>query len=60
MKALMKFSINKERQVIDLEHYGHDPETEWTDLSEEDKCEIRDSLTEQMLIECWGENHYSF
>ena len=57
MKAEMKFSIDKEKEIIDLEDYGHEPDVTWEDLDEDDKNEIRDSLTEQMIIKCSGDNY---
>ena len=57
MKAEMIFSISTHRQVIDLEDYGHESDVSWNELNEEEKNEIRDSLTEQMIIECVGRDY---
>ena len=57
MKAELKFSIDTTKEIIDLEDYGYDEDVTWEDLSEDEKCEVKDSAIEQMHIQCDGDNY---
>jgi ribosomal protein S13 len=59
MKAKITFSIEKYSEIIDLEECGFDESTTWYDLTEDEQNEIRDSVTEQMIIQSTGE-HYPY
>jgi len=50
MKALVKYSLAEYRETIDLEDYGHEPDVKWEDLTQEDKNEIHDTLSEQQQV----------
>lgn len=56
MKAKLTFRIDKNNEIIDLEDFGHDENTRWDDLSENEQNEIRDNVTEQMVIQTSGES----
>lgn len=60
MEAIIKYSLDSYQETIDLTEHGHDEDVKWSDLSEEEQCEIRDSLVEQMWIQCHGENCDSY
>ena len=47
-----KFSLDKYEAYIDLSNYGFEDNKKWEDLSEDEQNEVRDSLTEQMIIHC--------
>ena len=55
MKVEITFSIDENKKIIDLVNYGYESHLTWEDLNEDEKNEIRDILTEQMIIECSGE-----
>jgi hypothetical protein len=57
MKAQLTFSIEKHKEIIDLEEYGYESDVTWEDLSEDEKNTVRDSATEQMHIQCDGDNY---
>lgn len=44
MKATIKYSLSKLEEQIDLTDYGHDENTRFEDLSEEEQNEILDPL----------------
>ncbi len=45
-----KLSIDRYDDCVDLCDYGHDSETQWSDLTEEQKTEITDSIREQYIV----------
>jgi len=57
MKATMKISITSKEETIDLTDFGHDEDVSWEDLSEEEKCEVRDFVSEQTIVYVTGENY---
>ena len=57
MKVELSFSIIKENEIIDLEDWGHDKNEKWDDLIEEDKNEIRDGMSEQVIVEVVGKDY---
>ncbi len=60
MEARVTYSLVKSKEVINLEEYGHDEDTEWSDLSEDEQNEIRDALREEFLVYVEVENHLDF
>ena len=57
MKVKITFSIDTTHEIIDLEDYGYEADTKWDDLTEEEKNEVRDNASEQIIVETFGE-HY--
>jgi hypothetical protein len=48
----MKYSVRyvqPQDDEIDLEDYGHSPETKWDDLTEEEQNEILDPLRSKII-----------
>ena len=52
----MTYSLPAHYETIDLEDYGWDENTKWSDLDEQDKIEIKDILVEQIVISVSGED----
>jgi hypothetical protein len=51
-KIVMKIEIiwhSPSTNVIDLEDYGHEENTSWDDISENDKNEILDALRDEII-----------
>lgn len=51
MKARVELSFFSVSE-IDLEDYGHDEETRFEDLTEDQQNEITDSLRDETIISC--------
>lgn len=49
MKALVKYSLGKLQQEIDLVDYGYDEDVKFEDLTEEEQNEILDPLREENI-----------
>jgi len=56
MKVELKFSIMKEDEIIDLEDWGYDENKKWSDLTEDEKNEIRDNASQEIIVEVVGED----
>jgi len=41
-------------EIINLKDYGFDTETKWDDLTDEERNEITDSLSEKYCVYCGG------
>jgi hypothetical protein len=45
-----KLSIDRHDDYVDLCDYGHDSETQWSDLTEDQQDEIKDNIREQHIV----------
>ena len=49
MKIIVKYKIIINEAIVDLEDYGYDPSTSFSDLSEEEKLSINDNLIQEAI-----------
>ena len=56
MKVKITYKIVSSHEEIDLEDYGHEEDVKWSDLSQEEKNEITDSLSEESHVIASGED----
>ncbi len=60
MKAKVVYSLPKTSEIINLEDYGYDENTEWSNLSDEEQYVILDSLREENVVYVDVENYLDF
>lgn len=49
-KINIKYTVPTPEETIDLCDYGHEEETQWSDLSEDERNEILDPLRESQIL----------
>lgn len=50
MKVKITYSLMSYGEIINLETLGYEKQTKWSDLSEEEQNEIKDSLRKQKTL----------